>query len=138
MELTILLETSSATEEFKIAVRRFCSHGEWDRIHLSRLSPPVKIVRVLSQLLATAPELEIDRVHIDAYSGCSNFTGTLRVETPNGERRFAFEWCCRWRAEQEGWRDYFGLPDQIRAAHEFGWRCFKFWREIEQPEAACA
>ena len=42
---------------------------------------------------------------------------------------FSFTWCCRWRAEQEGWKDYFGFPDQIRAAREFGWDCFQRWSE---------
>ena len=34
----------------------------------------------------------------------------------------------RWRAEQQGWVDAFGFPDQIRAADEFGWNCFHRWQ----------
>jgi hypothetical protein len=131
MELTRLLDASRASAEFKSAVQRFRAHGEGDRIQVERFAPPIKVTRVLTQLFAAAPHLEVRRVRIDAYAGCSNYKGTLDVETPDGVRRFVFEWCCRWRAEQEGWRDYFGLPDQIRAASEFGWRCFKYWREVQ-------
>jgi hypothetical protein len=138
MDLNRLLDASRASAEFKDAVRRFTARGDWDRIRVSRFAPPVKVARVLTQLLAARPELEVEYVHIDAHSGCSNFLGVLYAHTPSGVRRFAFEWCCRWRAETLGWKDYFGLPDQIRAANEFGWRCFKTWRELEEPAPTLA
>ena len=47
-----------------------------------------------------------------------------------GERQVRFHWDCKWRAQQEGWVDYFGFPDQIRAAREFGWRCFERWEPL--------
>jgi hypothetical protein len=92
-----------------------------------RYAPHVKVTRLLAQLLASHPALEIEEITIDAYSGCSDFVGTLVVRCVDGERRFGFTWDCRWRAEQEGWIDCFGLPDQMRAAQEFGWQCFQHW-----------
>jgi hypothetical protein len=44
--------------------------------------------------------------------------------------KFDFVWDCQWRAVQQGWTDHFGLPDQIRAAREFGWRCFQHWQPV--------
>jgi hypothetical protein len=45
-----------------------------------------------------------------------------------------FAWDCRWRAQQQGWVDAFGFPDQIRAADEFGWNCFQHWQPVQaQP-----
>ncbi|HEX8695519.1 MAG TPA: hypothetical protein VF746_24110, partial [Longimicrobium sp.] len=40
-----------------------------------------------------------------------------------------FVWDCKWKAEQHGWHDYFGFPDQGRAAREFGYDCFRAWVE---------
>ncbi|MGH7719781.1 MAG: hypothetical protein ACREON_13180, partial [Gemmatimonadaceae bacterium] len=93
-------------------------------------------VRLLTHLLASEADLVIDAVRITARSGCSNFVGTIEVETPDGVRAFDFVWDCRWRAEQEGWTDCFGFPDQIRAAGEFDWQCFSVWQEteVEEPE----
>ena len=84
---------------------------------------------MLAQLLSEESHLEIEDVSIDAWSGCSDFRGTISVTTSEGLRTFRFRWDCSWRAEQEGWFDAFQLPDQIRAAHEFGWRCFSDWQE---------
>ena len=33
-------------------------------------------------------------------------------------RTVRFHWDCKWKAQQEGWSDYFGFPDQMRAARE--------------------
>jgi hypothetical protein len=52
------------------------------------------------------------------------------VFASDAELRFAFTWCCAWRAEQEGWRDCFGFWDQARAAREFGYRCFSRWEAM--------
>ena len=62
-------------------------------------------------------------------SGCSDFVGTVHVHTAHGPRVYEFAWDCRWRAEQEGWTDCFGLPDQIRAAQEYDWKCFERWQQ---------
>ncbi|MGI8498214.1 MAG: hypothetical protein ACR2OG_11605 [Gemmatimonadaceae bacterium] len=125
--MSAIAATSRASAAFKSDVLRFTTAGTADRIQASRYMPPVKVARVLAQLLATESHLEVERVRIEAVSGCADFVGTIDVETPTGSHRFHFEWDCRWRAVQQGYTDYFGLPDQIRAAQEFGWRCFKTW-----------
>lgn len=124
-----VLERSRATESFVLALRRFAEGHDVAAIELVRRAPRIKVLRVLAQLLHAAPDLPIERVRLDGRSGCSDFAGTIEVETAHGVRRFDFVWDCRWRAEQEGWRDWLGLPDQIRAAEEFGWRCFAVWSE---------
>lgn len=127
--LNMLLEKSKATAEFALAVRSVAATGRpCDRIRFSLSLPPVKILRTLCQLLESEPDLVIEAVAIEAVSGCSNFTGTLDVN--GGVRRYAFDWDCRWRAEQLGWRDMFGLPDQARAAREFGYRCFRRFERL--------
>ena len=79
-------------------------------------------------MLHAEPTLAVDRVHIDAESGCADYTGTVTVTEHNGtEHVFDSEWNCEWKALELGYVDAFGLPDQIRAANEFGWRCFAFW-----------
>ena len=81
-------------------------------------------------MLATEPDLPIEGVAVSGSSGCSDFVGTVQAKTTHSSTHvFDFGWCCRWRAEQEGWRDYFGFPDQIRAAQEFDWQCFHTWRK---------
>ena len=69
-----------------------------------------------------------------ARSGCSDFVGTVQVHTSSETRVYEFIWDCRWRAEQEGWTDCFGFPDQIRAAREYDWRCFVRWEPVAAPE----
>ncbi len=119
-----LIEKSSSTPEFRAAVAQFIATGRPnERVRFKSHLPAVKILRVLSQLLETEPTLPIRSVDIDGFSGCSNFVGTLIVN--DGELTFDFDWDCRWRAEQEGWSDAFGLPDQSRAARVFGYRCFR-------------
>ncbi len=129
MDLAPLLAASRATDAFKADVRRFAAHGASERVRTARYSPQVKVMRVLAQLLHAHPDLSVDRVAIDARSGCADFTGVVHVEAGGCVRRFEFSWDCRWRAEEQGYSDYFGFPDQIRAAHEFGWRCFRHWNE---------
>ena len=84
--------------------------------------------RVLTQVLATEPQLPIERIAVRARYGCSDFVGTVQIQTASETRVYEFIWDCRWRAEQEGWTDCFGFPDQIRAADEFGWNCFHHWQ----------
>ena len=136
VDLENLLRRSRATEAFKRDVEAFERHEPSPRVQTSRPSPRVKVLRVLCQLLHAHPDLEIERIHLEGWSGCSDFVGVIRVEAAGMERAFRFVWCCQWRAQQEGWFDYFGLPDQIRAAREFGWQCFSEWRELPGSVAA--
>jgi hypothetical protein len=129
MDLAHLLSRSQATAEFQAAVETFANSYSAERIGTARRSPPVKVLRVLAQLLHEEPTLEIERVHIDAFSGCSDFRGNIRVDTTSGSRTFDFHWDCNWAAREQGWVDWFNLPDQIRAARELDWRCFAEWRE---------
>lgn len=122
-----LLQTCAATSDFKSAVASFLSGEPSDRVKVESRVPHVKVRRVLTQLLAQEPALEIERVTIRGLSGCSDFVGELDVQTTTGAAVFDFAWDCRWRAQSEGFVDYFGFPDQSRAAHEFDWRCFRQW-----------
>jgi len=128
-ELETLLAQSRAHEHFKADVRLFCQRGVAPRIRVDSYIPQVKVQRLLKQMLATEPELPIDGVAVSGASGCSDFVGTVEAKTQSATHVFDFGWCCRWRAEQEGWTDYYGFPDQIRAAQEFDWRCFHTWRK---------
>ena len=130
MELAEIPERCCATPEFLEAIERYAAGADEERIAVSRWVPRVKVLRVLTQLFDAEPELAVVRVALEAASGCSDFVGTLQVTTESSEHRFTFAWDCRWRAEQEGWTDPFGFPDQIRAAREFGWRCFARWEEV--------
>ena len=129
MPIEALIASARATEQFKQDVVRYAQGAVVESIHTVRHSPRIKVLRLLAQLLAAEPHLEIQRVSVDAWSGCSDFRGIVIVTTPDGPRSFRFHWDCSWRAEQEGWYDAFQLPDQIRAAREFGWRCFSRWEE---------
>jgi hypothetical protein len=131
MELDKLLAASRAAESFKRAVRSYCEDKAADRIAVAGYAPPIKVKRLLKHVLHSEPELPIERVTLRGFSGCSDFVGTIDVHTVHGQLTFEFVWDCRWRAIQEGWSDYFGLPDQIRAAQEFDWRCFKHWQPVE-------
>lgn len=132
---TSILARSCATERFKADVVAYASRAEAPSIVLSRSLPRIKVIRLVNQLLHAHPEWAIERVRIDARSGCSDFVGTAVVEGGGESRAFEFAWDCRWRAEQEGWVDAFGFPDQIRAADEFGWQCFHRWQELTAPRA---
>lgn len=137
MTLTQRAATSAATPAFQDALADFAaSHFPNGRIAYDAGGcPPVKVERTLMQLLEAHPTLEIDRVHLQGASGCEYFRGVLRVEAGAVRLQVRFHWDCRWRAEQQGWRDAFGFPDQIRAAREFGHDCFRSW-EVEQQVLA--
>ena|SRR5437773_11458146 len=127
-ELEHMLARSRAADEFKKAVRSFCEGARAEHIRVEGVAPPIKVRRVLTHILATEPHLPIERIALRARSGCSDFIGTVHVQTATETRVFEFVWDCRWRAEQEGWTDCFGYPDQMRAAREYDWRCFQHWR----------
>ena len=128
-ELETLLARSRADERFKADVRLLFTRGEAPRIRIDSYIPRVKVQRLLKQMLANEPDLPVDGVAVSGASGCSDFVGTLEARARSATHVFDFGWCCRWRAQQEGWTDYFGFPDQIRAAQEFDWRCFHTWRK---------
>jgi len=122
-----VVATSKATPNFKTDVLSFVAGEKVERVKLESYVPRVKVRRLLTQLLVAEPALEIERVIIRGVSGCSDFVGSVDVETTSGTHVFEFTWCCRWRAENEGYVDFFGFPDQMRAAQEFDWRCFRRW-----------
>ena len=122
-----LLQTSSATADFKGALAAFLAGEDSDRVKVETRVPHVKVRRLLTWLIASEPELEIEEVIIRGTSGCSDFVGTVDVRTSSGPAVFDFAWDCRWRAQSEGFVDYFGFPDQARAAQEFDWQCFRHW-----------
>jgi hypothetical protein len=129
-----LLTRSRASHEVKVGLRTLASTPfgavhEADWLTTARPAPAVKVVRLLTQLLHAEPELAVERVHVDAWSGCSDFSGTVTVTVGREQRHFDFTWDCRWRAIEEGYVDWFGQPDQIRAAREFDWQCFARWTE---------
>ncbi len=121
------MTTSAATTDFKSALAAYLAGQHSDRVKVESRVPHVKVRRVLAQLLAVEPGLEIERVVIRGMSGCSDFVGSVDVETKTGPTVFDFAWDCRWRAQSEGFVDYFGFPDQSRAAQEFDWQCFRQW-----------
>ena len=132
-ELEEILARSRAADSFKAAVRTYCVKGDADRICVEGYVPPVKVQRLIKHMLATETELPIEHISVQGSSGCSDFVGTVQARTRTGTLVFDFEWCCRWRAQEEGWTDFFGFPDQIRAAQEFDWRCFRTWLRRQQP-----
>lgn len=140
MDLDALLDRSRASDQIKDGLRALhrttygpARPGAW--LALARPTPAVKVARVLCQLLDAEPELPIERVEIDGWSGCSDFTGVVAVHAGGETRWFEFVWNCRWRAMESGITDVYGFPDQSRAARQFGWRCFQRWRALEGAPA---
>ncbi len=127
--LDALLAQSAASEEFKDAVREVHSTGRPAvAFQFGRSVPAVKAVRAITKLLEEEPALKIENATVEGSSGCSDFEGTIAVN--GGDVKFDFRWCCAWRAEQEGLRDHWGHPDQIRAVREFGYQCFERFKRI--------
>ncbi len=127
-DLEPMLSTSHATPAFRSDLAAYSTRQPAPRIQTSPMSPRVKVLRVIAQLLHAEPTLAIDRVEVRAISGCADYAGAVTVTDADGvTHEFAFEWNCEWKAQQLGYVDHFGFPDQIRAAQEFGWQCFKSW-----------
>jgi hypothetical protein len=125
------LEASSVMPSFREALLAFLESGAPnERISFAPYSPPVKVERTLTKLLEVHSDLAIERVEIDGRSGCEFYRGHLEIHTADSVRHVRFHWDCKWRAQQEGWSDYFGFPDQIRAARECGYDCFREWAEV--------
>lgn len=130
-----LLDRSRATDEFRASFQQFVRTGSADeRIRFNAGSPPVKVQRTIAKLLQNHAEFPVDHVEVEGRSGCEFFRGTLRMFGVDEERQIRFDWDCRWKAEQQGWTDAFGFPDQIRAAREFGYDCFRGWAELEPAQ----
>ncbi len=136
-DMTLLghLQQSAARDPFRAAVARFVETGRPnDLVRFHGHNPPVKVERTLTRLLESYPTLAVEEVRIEATSGCEFFRGEAVVLAEGEERRVRFHWDCKWRAMEEGWTDYFGFPDQARAAREFGHDCFRVWQEALAPE----
>jgi hypothetical protein len=129
MNLEPLLAASGATDDFKHSVRQYSTQGKAPLVEAAGFPPPIKVLRVLAQLLDIEPTLRLERVRISGNAGCSDFRGAVRTQADGDVRQWNFVWCCKWRAVEEGWIDCFGFPDQMRAAREFGYRCFETWAE---------
>lgn len=126
-ELDDLLQTSAADEAFKADVRAFAANHQVERVALGRHAPRVKVLRVLAHLLHEEPRLPITRVRIDGVAGCADYRGVVSVVAGDETLEWEFAWDCAWRAREAGLTDRYGLPDQTRAAREYGWRCFAVW-----------
>jgi hypothetical protein len=135
-DLEQILAQSRAAEAFKNAVRAYSSHDRTEHIRVEGFAPPVKVGRLLAQVLFAESHLPIDRISLRGRSGCSDFSGTVQIHAGDETRVYEFVWDCRWRAEQEGWTDCFGFPDQIRAAREYDWRCFERWESVQSSQPA--
>ena len=131
-ELEQILKSSQAAETFKVAVRNYCAGAPVENIRVDGFAPSIKVRRLLAHMLSSEADLPIERISVRGRSGCSDFVGTVKVQTATEMRVYEFVWDCRWRAEQEGWTDCFGFPDQIRAAREYDWRCFERWEPVSQ------
>ena len=131
-----LLAVSQATDGFRTDLAAFIARQPAERITASTGSPRIKVLRAIAQLLHAEPSLVVDRVTVRGASGCADFTGAMTVVDPTGESTgFDFVWDCEWKANQLGYVDGFGYPDQIRAAQEFGWQCFQRWNRSSAPVA---
>ena len=130
-DLDALVDTSAADDDFKADVRAYAANAPATRIVVEHLAPRVKPLRVIAQLLHAEPALRVTGVRIDAWSGCSDYQGTIVAVTDDGERTWEFTWDCRWRAEREELLTPWGYPDQVRAAREWGWNCFERWEELK-------
>lgn len=131
-DLEPMLRASRATPAFRNDLAAYAMRQPATRVQAAPMSPRVKVLRVIAQLLHAEPTLAIDRVDVRAVSGCADFAGTVTVTDADGAAtEFGFEWNCEWKAQQLGYVDHFGFPDQIRAAQEFGWQCFKSWAPTE-------
>ena len=135
MNIDHIVSASSATADFKRDVRAFAATGQAERIVVLPRAPRIKVLRVLAQLMSSEPSMEIAAVRVSGVSGCADFTGSIEVEAGGRIRAYDFSWDCAWRAREERWTDCFGFPDQIRAASEFEWRCFRVWTERKEQGA---
>lgn len=123
-----LLDASSATAEFKQAVEALAGNRPQHCLEANAGSPPVKVLRFVMKLIEEFPDIPFEKIYVHGESSCSAFTG--HAITQPGGQRFEFDWNCAWRAGEEGWRDAFGDPDQIRAARTLGYQCFRRFERV--------
>jgi hypothetical protein len=136
-DLERLLQGSAALPSFRDAVRAFADDARVSTIELVNVVPRLKVLRLVAQLLDAERDVPIAAIRVDARSGCADFRGAIHVrDASGGELGWRFTWDCRWRAEQEGMFDRWGQPDQMRAAREFGWRCFARWERLDPTPRA--
>ena len=129
-----ILGNSAATSGLRADLAAYADARPAERIVVAPRTSRVKVLRVIAQLLHAEPSLAVDRVSLRAASGCADFVGSLVATDAAGiEHAFDFEWNCEWKAQQLGYVDGFGYPDQIRAAREFGWQCFARWTRVGTP-----
>jgi hypothetical protein len=137
MKIIEFLERSQATPAFRESVAAFLKTGRSnDHLVFDYRSPTVKVERALTKALEEYPELPFESIELEGSSGCEYYRGVMTLRAEGVERRVRFHWDCKWRAEQQGWRDYFGFADQTRAAREFGHDCFRVWEEEPALEPA--
>jgi hypothetical protein len=137
--MTILecLQRSAATDPFRAAVEDFVRTGRSGALlRFGYGCPPVKVERTLMKVLEEYRTLPLESIEVDGASGCEFFRGTAILRAAGEERRVRFWWDCKWKAQQEGWTDWFGFPDQTRAAREFGHDCFRQFAEEPALETA--
>jgi hypothetical protein len=139
-ELLPLLQASRATDAFTADVAQYAARdGEAARIEVTGRCPRVKVLRTIAQLAHAEPALAVDHIRVHGESGCADFVGTVSAVDVEGETHtFAFEWNCETKARDVGYTDFFGLPDQIRAAREFGWKCFQQWERTTPAQQRVA
>lgn len=131
-KLEELIQASSATSDFKAAIRTFFAGLDSELIRYSAGAPRVKVLRVLMKLFETFPEEEISDARIEGVSSCSAFEGRLWFG-PNGTE-VVFNWDCHWKARQENMNAWYGAPDQTRAAKEFGYQCFETFERVDSAD----
>jgi hypothetical protein len=130
MKIFELLDGSSVTDAFRDAVACFVRDGRPnERLAFNRDCPPVKVERALVRALEEYPALQVESIELHGSSGCEFFRGVMDLHTATEVRRVDFHWDCKWKAQELGWYDYFGFPDQTRAARELPYACFRSWTE---------
>lgn len=124
-----LLDRSQATQSFQKAVRLYFENKPQQAIQVTGRSPVIKVQRTLVQLLEQFPDERIESVVIDGQSGCANYTGTLMIMP--SQMQILFDWDCSWKAREEGFIDFLGLPNQAEAVRQFGYRCFRKFEVVD-------
>jgi hypothetical protein len=127
-KLNELLKQSHANDSFKKAVLGFAEGHETSLIEYPSGTPRIKVIRVLMKLLEAFPQEPISHVSIEGCSSCSGYYGSLTFGPSNVKVKF--DWDCRWKAEQEGLKTWYGEPNQTKAAQLFGYQCFKQFNRV--------
>lgn len=123
-----ILAASAATEDFKDAMRGLSAGTPHTAIEFNEASPPIKVLRFAMKLLDMNPEIEFSSLQIEGESSCAGYVGTATAQP--GDMTIEFDWDCAWKADECGWKDAFGDPNQLRAAQTFGYQCFKTFSAV--------